>query len=225
MFEQSDQKLSAWVGTVAADAKISFEPPGTAAAEPTVVLYLLDFKRLTSTPAARSPQPQLLLNYLVTVQAADQAAAHKLLGTLVAAVVQQTEFEFELAPPPLETWLAFAAKPAPAFTIKLPVALPVTERTPPRIKAPPQVRMGPVATFSGRLLGPGEIPLADTDVELVAAGRYTRTDAAGNFSFAGIDPNQHKRGYLIRAKRHELLVDTANPTQDPVVIHFEQLEI
>lgn len=225
MFEQSDQKLSAWINAVAAGARISFEPPGAPAAEPTVVLYLLDFKRLTSSPAARSPQPQLLLNYLVTVQASDQSAAHKLMGTLVAAAVQQTEFEYEFAPPPLEAWQALAAKPAPAFTIKVPVALPVAEQTAPRIKAPPQVRMGPVSSFSGRMLGPGEIPLADTDVELVAAGRYTRTDAAGNFSFAGIDPNQHRRGYLIRAKRRELLVEPANATQEPVVIHFEQLEI
>ena len=225
MFELTDQKLSAWVGAVAAGARISFDPPGGPAAEPTVVLYLLDFKRLTSSPAVRSPQPQWLLNYLVTVQAADQTAAHKLLGTLVAAAVQQTEFEYEFVPPPIEIWQALAAKPTPAFTVRVPVTLPLVEQAVPRIKAPPQVRMGPVATFSGRLLGPGEMPLADTDVELVAAGRYTRTDAAGNFSFAGIDPNQHHRGYLIRAKRRELLVKPANSTQEPVVIHFEQLEI
>ena len=167
----------------------------------------------------------VLLTYLVTLQAQDQSTAHALMGTLVSALMNQTEFEYELEPPPIEIWQTFGAKPAPTFIIKMPVSLPQKYPQVPKIKQPPSVRLGSVASLTGQLLGPGDVPLVNAQIELTSLQRVERTDQAGYFTFSGIGPDTQKREFRIRAKQQELLVNITTLSQEPLVIHFDQLEI
>jgi hypothetical protein len=127
---------------------------------------------------------------------------------------------------PVEYWVALAAAPRPSFVIRVPLR---RERPVPRAKLVTRrmvVHGSPMAVLHGVVLGPGEIPLMGAVVEVPALSLSTRTGHDGRFAFAGV-PSDPPVKLRVRAKGREMFVVPLQPrpAQEPLVIHFDRLEV
>ena len=227
MIEEVDNRLREWgasvLEAVAPTTEIRLGPPGDAGAGPAVSLFLIDLLPAPPATAGRRPSLQLTLRYLVSVSAGDVEVAHRALGALVFAAMEHPEFEVELGAPAAELWTAFGSTPRPCFMLRVPVRL---ERPAPRVgrvTRPVEIRHTRTAAFSGRLLGPGDLPLAAAEVEIPALRLVTHTDLRGYFRFPAVPAEPARRQVTIRAKGVEKAVTVEREPADgePVVIHFE----
>src|SRR5262245_13374348 len=104
MIQTMDERLDQWVRAALDKEKVevSWSLPAKETTKRVVHLHLLDVR---PTPALRTPKRpplQLTLRYLVAAAAADVHEAHRLLGELAFAALDETEFEVETEPLPAE---------------------------------------------------------------------------------------------------------------------------
>ncbi|MBU8895441.1 carboxypeptidase regulatory-like domain-containing protein [Corallococcus sp. H22C18031201] len=204
MIDEVDQRLKAWVGRIALDAPVHLGVPDREALERGVCLYLLE---LAPAPAARTGRRaplQFSVCYLVTAGAASPEAAHRLLGELVFAAMQESEFEVDLAPVAAAVWAGLRVPPRPGFRLRIPVRKERQETAPRRAGFPVVVASAPDETFQGRVVGPGDEPIPGALVELPTLRLSTRTDARGCFRFPQVPPAAALGRLEVRA-RGELL--------------------
>ena len=86
---------------------------------------------------------------------------------------------------------------------------------------------GPIVPFYGLVLGPDEIPLVNARVELPNLFRSDTTDQRGRFTLAGIPAAPKEKTLLIKARgkeQTELVQQTGTP-DEPIVIHFEIVDL
>lgn len=228
MIDGVDQRLEQWASSVLATEggpiEVRSSPPVDAAATPCVALHLLDLLPAPATAsAARNPPLQITLRYLVTTCAASAAQAHRMLGTLVFAAMEHPELEVELEPLPAGFWEAFGVAPRPSFLLRVPLRRERPEPKVERVRRPAEVRFAALTTLRGRVVGPGDVPLAAAQVELPSLGVTTRTDSDGCFRFAALPAEPVQRQIRVRARGQEMAV-TVEPTAAPgqsVVIRFD----
>jgi hypothetical protein len=220
-----DQRLSAWIKETLDVDIVSLAPPGAQEDDSGVSLYLLELADAPPLRTTRRSPLQLTLRYLVTTWAKEITEAHRLLGELALATMEQTDFELDLAPLPAETWTALGLVPQPAFILRVPLRRERPERPTPYVRERLDVRAGPSRSFAGRLLGPEEIPIADATVEVPSLGARTRTDGQGRFVFAHVPVDPPIRHLLVRAKGRLLNVTlgTEITEEEPLVIHMDTL--
>src|SRR5262249_33830852 len=167
---------------------------------------------------------QLALRYLVTTWGDDPLAEHRLLGTLVAAAMQEEGFEVLLAPTQPATWTALGAAPRPAFVLQVPVRQARPEPVLPRVRGPLVMQGVALAPWAGQVLGPGDVPLANARVEVPAAAAVTETDPQGRFRFPGLPVEPRQKVVRVRARGKQIDVEIAQPEGGgAVVIRFGQL--
>ena len=172
MIDQLDHELASWVTSIIGDATTRFDMPSEQPEGRGVVLYLLSF---SPTPPASTGKPiplQFTLRYLVTTWAESPPEAHRLLGNLVLAAMEKSEYELELEPLPAETWQAFRLPPQPAFVLRVLLREPRPE---PTAKYVTKVVIESRATVSvyGVIHGPEDIPIASARIELRNSPRST----------------------------------------------------
>jgi hypothetical protein len=221
-------KKSEWIGSVlAGNIKVSLLPPAGAGDKKVVGLYLKDILPSAPTRGTRRPPLQVLLRYLITASAKNQADAHNMLGQLLFAAMEHPEFEVELEPVPAEVWTAFGTIPVPSFMLCLPLRLERPEESVRLIRSPIEVNQSPLASMGGTILGPEETPLANARVELSTHNLVTRTDIKGRFIFPAVptEPAQKKMRILARGRELSREVDYAKIQQEPLIIHFDVLEV
>jgi len=228
MIEQVDQRLSEWIGSVLTGGiEVSLEPPTGAGNKKIVGLYLKDILPFAHLRNSRRPPLQVMLRYLITARAKNQAAAHNLLGQLLFAAMEHPEFEVDLEPLPAEMWTAFATAPMPSFMLRVPLRLERSEEPVRLIRSPIEVQQSPLASLEGIILGPEETPLTNARVELSTHHLVTRTDIKGRFTFPAVPTEPAQKNMRIIARGRELIkeVDYAGIKQEPLIIHFDVLEV
>jgi len=229
VIDSIDLQLQAWVQSVAADAAIVFAPPSAGDAEeaaPRVHIYLLHVVpglTRTNLPASNAVS-ELLLRYLITVDAADITAAHRLLGELAFAALENADFEVDLEPLPPSVWRAFGVPPQPSFMLRVPLRRQRPQPEAPLVRQPLAVETSSISALTGRVLGPEDVPLSGATVELPSLHLRQTTDPNGRFHFPTV-PNSEQHHLRIRAKGREMIVDVepSSPGQ-PVIIRFKPLE-
>ena len=226
MIEQVDRQLEVWIRTVLGEVAVRLSPPAGDGPEPVVSLYLLDLLPLPPLRHQRRLPLQLLLRYLVTTGAADPRQAHRMLGELVFAAMEQETFEVELQPLAAPLWAGFGLAPRPSFLLRLPLRAERTAPATPRVRQPLEIRPTPLATLNGLVLGPDDTPLADARVELPNLQHVARTDACGRFCFPAVPLAASIRQFRVSAKGRELTIDRPGPDggQAPIILHFNLLE-
>src|SRR5690606_366713 len=100
MIDQVDERLQGWIGNVLGGVDVALTiPRGDAADTPTVHLYLTQIvPARAKTPDARRAPLQAMLHYLVAVRAAEPLDAHRLLGDLIFAALDNPDFELNFEP-------------------------------------------------------------------------------------------------------------------------------
>lgn len=228
MIEQVDQHLSEWIGSVlSGDVEISLLPPTGKGDKKAVGLYLKDILPSAPTRGARRPPLQVLLRYLITASAKNQFEAHQMIGQLLFAAMEHPEYEVELGPVPAEVWTAFGTIPMPAFMLCFPLRMERPEETVRLIRSPIEVHQSPLASMEGTILGPEGTPLTNARVELPTHNLVTRTDIKGRFVFQAVptEPAQKRMRILARGRELSREVDYMKIKQEPLIIHFDVLEV
>jgi hypothetical protein len=227
MIEQVDQRLEEWATTLIPGVDISLDPPNVDAKGRRVGVYLLELLQSPAPVTVKRAPLQLSLRYLITTWADTPKDAHKMLGDLMLAAMDDAEMQVELEPVSLAVWNAFGTPPRPSFMLRLPMR---RERPEPAIKpvlSPMIVRSKPLSSFCGLLLGrPGDLPLADVAIEVPSLRLLTRSDRHGRFTFPTV-PSEMPLDMRIRAKGREfrLQVDGTHRSPDnPLVIPLDLLE-
>ena len=121
MIDQIAQRLQVWVGQALPETTVTIEPPGPSRSGQGVSLYLFE---LVDDPPLRGSQRtplQAAARFLVTTWAATTEEALRLLGDLLFAAMEKTEFQVELTPLPAATWATFGLTPQPSFVLRVPL--------------------------------------------------------------------------------------------------------
>jgi hypothetical protein len=226
MIDEVDRRLREWVGSVLKGVEVSLGAPNGKKAGPRIGLYLAELTNPPLRSAKRQPF-RLALRYLVTASADQPEEAHRLLGELVFAAMENPEFEVDLGPVPVTVWKAFGVAPQPSFILSIPVE---KERAKPKVgvvRQPLIVKWTSVTSLYGVVLGPGDIPLSGARVEVPGLDLWTHTDSKGRFRFSTVPVEPEKKYLEIKAKGCKLSVTTERnypESGDPLVIRFETME-
>lgn len=223
MIDTIDQQLKDWVTSTVAGTDVRMSRPPAKVDRPTVVLQLLEMAH--AVPSRRDgPRPvELALHYLVTTSAKSIEEAHRLLGELSFAAIGDANLNIDLQPIPIDTWRALGMTPQPAFRIIAPI---VRERVvdTPRITQPVQLRVSPLATVEGVVLGPGDVPIAQARVHVSGTTDVAYTDNQGRFYFRGMPASPVTKTLRVVARGIEQTVAKSFSTEEPVVIRFQPQE-
>ena len=231
MIDEIDRRLTTWIQETLGDIQVSLEPPRRDQSDgdtpgPGVGLYLLS---LAEEPPLRSTKPaplQLSLRYLVTAWAPDVMVAHRLLGELAFAAMDDPEVEIDLTPVAMETWVALEAAPQPACILRVPLRRERPTRPTRRVRHPLDVHVAPTKSLQGRVVGPESVPIMGASVELVDLERTTRTDVHGDFMFKAVPAEPAPQALLVRVKgkEFEIAVKSSHFGDEPLVIHIDLSE-
>jgi len=222
MIDQIDERLKTWVQSVVGSVTVALTPPREAQADPVVHLYLMKMVPVLATPDASRLPRQVKLHYLVAVRAADPDQVHKLLGELILAALDSTDFDLDYEPLPPEIWLALGTELQPAFVIQVPFNRERPASTAQLVRVPMVTRATSVTSLQGIVVGPKDLPLAGVLVELPSLRQDQRTDSRGRFRFPTVPADPPTKLLHISGKGHELEINVEQGT-DPLIIHlFEE---
>lgn len=202
MIDEVDQRLKAWVGRVLGEVPVSLNPPDRDSVDRGVGLYLLELGAAPPPRTERRPPLQLSVCYLVTAGGAGQPEqAHRQLGELAFAAMDEADFEVDLTPVPLGVWAGLGVVPRPSFRLRLPVRRERPMPAVPRVNVPLVAHAVPVQdALTGSVVGPGDVPIPGALVELPSLRLSTRTDARGVFRFPSVPPARSLGRLEVRAK-------------------------
>ena len=200
MIDEVDQRLKAWVGRIAGDVPVFLGVPDREALERGVCLYLLELGPAPPARGGRRVPLQISVCYLVTTGDASPEKAHRMLGELVFAAMEEADFEVDLSPVPGTVWAGMRVAPRPGFRVRLPVRRERAEPTVHRVRFPVVTQLVPSETLLGCVVGPGDVPVPGALVELPSLRLTTRTDARGCFRFSRVPPVATLGRLEVRAK-------------------------
>jgi hypothetical protein len=223
MIDEIDRHLSDWIGTILKKVEVSLLPPARELKGRGVGLYLLDLTPAPVPRGIRKPPLQIKLRYLVTTHADDPLESHRMLGKLLIAALQESEFEVEQEPLPIALWEALQVEPRPSFVLRVPLTHEQPEKLAPPVRLPLVIKSTQFATLTGQVVGPENIPIANARVEVPALELHTHTDSNGRFHFSTVPVDPFPKLLRVRAKGQEFSVDTKQVASaaEPLVIHLQ----
>ena len=225
MIDLVDQRLKDWVNTVI-NQVASLGPPNQQKTGRGVGLYLMEIVQAPPPSTGKLPPLQLALRYLVTAWSDQPEDAHRVLGELLFAAMENPDFEVERDAVPINIWTAFSVPPCPSFVLRVPLRKERPHVRAKPVRMPLTLKSSPVIGFHGLLLGPEGIPLVDSRVEIPALRLSTSTDYKGRFHFPCV-PAEGIKMLRIKAKGRELSVSSNNnypDSREPLVVRFNPLE-
>jgi hypothetical protein len=226
MIDETDDLLVKWAERVVPKADVSLERPRDDGAGAGVSIHLLDLVADPLPRADRKPSVlRMSLRYLVTTWAEDPRRAHKLLGELAFAAMEETGFEVELEPLSPAFWEALGTTPRAHMQLRVPVRRPSEVRVARLVEKPLVVQATDLTTLEGVILGPRDVPVPDAFVELPALQRFTRSDGNGRFSFVGIPVEPPVKKLLVHTKGRDFSIDRDSSADGrPLVIELDFVE-
>ena len=95
-----------------------------------------------------------------------------------------------------------------------------------RVLHPLVMEHSPMASMTGRVLGPGDILLPRARVELTGLDVAATTDTNGRFKFGAVPAEPRLRRLRVKAKGKQIEVQTEKGADenDPLVIRFKSLK-
>ena len=146
-----------------------------------------------------------------------------MLGALVIGALENPEFEVEQDPVPISLWTALGIPPRPAFVIRVPFRHERPQKLAPPVRHPLVVKRLPLRSFKGQIVGPGNIPIMNAQVELPSLDLSTITDSRGTFHFSSIPDEPGEKLLRVRAKGQEFSINAkqAASETEPLVIQLQ----
>ncbi|MEO8286268.1 MAG: carboxypeptidase-like regulatory domain-containing protein [Chloroflexota bacterium] len=227
MIDAVDKQIMDWAaGIVGAGdtASVTLGPPTAGGSGRGVSLYLMECVSDPPLRGIKRAPLQITLRYVVTTWAPDPADAHRLLGELIFAAMDNTGFEVDLTPLPPSTWLAFGVMPQPSFVLAIPLKQERAEPAARYVRMPLVVETTPLSALYGTVLGPGSVPLAGAKVRLDELNLVEQTDRAGRFRFVSVPGGDSTIKLRVRAKGREMVYVVDKQSTSPLTIQFDSLD-
>jgi hypothetical protein len=226
MIDAVDRRLKDWVKSTLESVDVRLSPPA-ADEKAGIGLYLMELAVMPPASTTRLPPRQVALRYLVTSSADDLEAAHRLLGDLIFAAMDNPEFQVELEPVPMTVWTAFGVPPRPSFVLRVPLQQARKETKAKPVRTVPVLRTVAATTLHGVVRGPSDIPLPGAEVQAPALRLTTYTDSHGRFYFSSVPAEGQNLTLRVKAKGREVSATAdhghADPS-NPFLIRFDTLE-
>jgi hypothetical protein len=149
-----------------------------------------------------------------------------MLTDLAFAALSNSDFQMELEAVPLTVWTAFGVPPLPSFILRVPLRVMRPEVAVKFVRTQLQIASSPMVPLHGIVLGPDDVPIAESSVEIPSLKLAVSTNYKGRFFFPAV-PAEGTKLLRVRAKGHELSVQCKEnfpDKNDPLVIHFSPLE-
>jgi hypothetical protein len=215
-----------WVGSLVEKVDVTLSLLPETQTNDSITLYLLSFANSPSLRTTKRPPLKLLLRYLVMSWADTPQKAHKLLGQVAFAAMQNPEFTVDLDPLPAESWLALKIAPRPSFILSVPLSQDRPEPPVKLVRTQLSAQFQPTTQFVGRLMGPNGVPVVGARVELLALQLFEYTDANGQFRFATLPSEPKKIDLRVSAKGRQLnvTVEPGGEPSQPVIVPFDPFE-
>lgn len=181
-------------------------------------LYLRELSPEQQIVSAGRREPiRFRIRFLLTTA---EPAHYDLLDKVLVAALAAGDPTVSIDPVPVELWRALGLHPGPALTIEVPARVIPAGPEAPLIRTPLHLEHVAIRPLEGRLLGPGDLPLAGMRVEVAGGHVTTHSDTEGRFRLAGVPAGQ--RIALRLSGRQRTLVAEVTPEQDePVIIHCD----
>jgi hypothetical protein len=226
VIEAADDLVTEWATSVLPRTKVSLGRPADDKTGAGVRIHLLELIQKPVPRGTQRPPLQMTLRYLVTTWAEEPRAAHKLLGELVFAASDRTDWEVELEPLPDSIWPALGVAPRPHFVMRVPLSRERAQRAAKLVRKPLVVHAAEMSRLEGVVLGPDDTPIPDAYIELPALRRFTRSDPSGRFEFDAVPSHPPIKDLHIRAKGRDFALD-GDPSLngEPVVIRLDLVEV
>ncbi|MER7893983.1 carboxypeptidase-like regulatory domain-containing protein [Micromonospora sp. NPDC094482] len=216
--EAATAELAAWLAT-AAGQPVPIGPPRPADDAGVLTLWPLELRasrQTRSSGAVREPY-RFTVRHLLW---AGGPAGLPALDRVLTAATNGGEYAVLLEAGDPRLWTAFGAGPRPALLIDVPAQ--ITDPTP---AAPPVLRtlrlrqLGQLS-FTGRVVGKEDQPLAAMRVEVPGTAYVTSTDAGGRFRVVGVphDPRRPGPVLLRLTGRGQVLTAEVDPAEPDIVI-------
>jgi hypothetical protein len=207
--------IEAWIG----DPGAGDAPAGGLCAWPIAVLADQEVRGST----LRQPM-RLRVRYLVTAGGEPGGAdAARLLDPVLSAAAAGASVAVVFDPVPVELWRAMGLRPRAALLVDVPAQV---ERATPRVplvRGPLTLNGTPMRPLRGRVVGPGDVPLAGIRVEAPVIGASTYTDNGGRFTFDGLPAGDPARLVLAgRGRQFEAEVSTDADAPALIRCDFEE---
>jgi hypothetical protein len=215
--------VSGWIRPAVGEVAVLFGPletepllEGTAG----IHLTLLGISPATQARVL-SRQPQSLLmfaRYLVTVRAPTRAEADRLIVALGFAALDRGSPELERDGAGSDLWLALRVAARPALVVREALERPRVKKRVPLVRRPVETEYAPGRRVAGRIVGPGNIPIAGARIEVASAGLTTYSDHRGDFILAGVPTGPPDPTLFIAAKGVRLTVQADASSKEPLLI-------
>lgn len=211
--------LLGWLTEAGVPARIGL-PDGTPAVYvwPLAVLPEQRLRTATGTEPLR-----LRIRHLVTVDGPEPVASAPLDRVLEAAA-EDGDFPLVVEPIDNDLWLALGLRPRLGLLVDMRAYVARTPRPVPRVRSALRMDHVPMRSMRGRVVGPGEVPLAGIRVQAAGTGTATYTDSSGHFALSGLVPGDRTR-LLLSGKGLHLQAEVASATAEPVVISCDIEEV
>jgi hypothetical protein len=218
-----DGQLQAWVTGIAPNTPVSFATPADMPPDGGVNVYLFALADMPPSRNGKRAPLQFKLRYLVTTWSDDAQAAHRLLGELTLAAMEQPEWTVSFEALDSAFWTAMRVPPRPALVLDVPLRHERPEPPVKRVRAPLVMHAAPLTSLHGLLLGPDDIPLADARIEYPPLNESTFTDAQGHFRLPIGPPGAGPQALrvLTKGRDFEVALDVQELADDPLIIRVD----
>ena len=217
-----ERLASEWIRSAVESAAVSFGAPTVATTEGGALVHctLLGVTPLTAARASRETEPlRLMARYLVTASAATRAEADRVIVSLAFAAMKTGRPELEREGPAPELWTALGIAARPALLVREPVEQPREARVVPLVR---EVVTGwsRARTVAGRVLGPGDLPIAGARLDVAGHDLTTHSDHRGDFSLAGVPTGPPEPALTVTARGIRMTVRLDPATSEPLLIRL-----
>lgn len=225
-FDEVSLRLLRWATPLATPLEALLAAPSEMPQREGISVHLLEIVGTPLPRGSRRPPHTLALRYLITAWSGQAAAAHRLLGELTFAAMDEPSFEVEPGPAPIALWQALAVAPRPALLLRVTISRARTEPSAPLVRQPLTVQLTGLQPLSGRLLGPGRIPIPAAAVMLPSLQLTTRTDFQGRFRFAAVPREPAPTEIRINARGRTVALPLPSPLPlTPVLLELNETQI
>jgi hypothetical protein len=228
MIDGVDAQLKTWVEEAIGITQVVFAPPVGAlddTVEAQVSFHLFQIvPDLPPRSMQRAPL-QIILRYLVATQAATTEKAHRMIGELVFAAMENPAFQVDFEPLPAEFWLALGVIPQPSFVLRVPLVREREQPSAPLVRHP-VVRSTSMAVLHGVVLSGEDIPVPGAVIEVPDLNLRQKTDTRGRFKFTAVPadpPVRHVRVYA-KGRETDVKLDPEASASEPHIIRLHLVD-
>jgi hypothetical protein len=211
--------LQEWLGELLPDVPVTLAVGADPAGFSGIAIRLLAIapRVVPLNPGRRSAA--LALDYLVTVQLDDARAAHAAVSEIAFAVLDGGAYELVADRSAGEWCTALGMTPSPGLVLRTELRRDTRVPLAPLVREAPRPSLEPLVHARGRVVGPGNMPIAGALVTIAGTSRCSTTGPDGRFRFA--IPAGQPATVTARARSREVSASLAPETETILTLQME----